>query len=118
MERLNNINNSILSGRSAMPQKAATSLNENNFSMNRVLFAKTIKTETLDTIKTKHFFGERNRDASSVIQRSKIISAGGKNASGENISHQGTKSMNDVRQAQQRVRNRGYVVPPKITASF
>ena len=110
------MNNSILGGRSAMPLKATTSLNENNFSMNRVLFAKTInavEAQTADTLKAKQFFGDRNRDASSVIHRRKILNAGEKNSSGENMSHQGAKTTNMAKQAQQRVRSSGSVPPKK-----
>ena len=112
-----NINNRILSGTSAMPQKSSTSSNENQFSMNRSLFAKTIKTynsQTVDTAKGKKFYGGGgNRDASSVMQRRKIFNVGEKNHSGGNISYQGTNSQINVTQAQQRVRNSGYVPPQK-----
>jgi hypothetical protein len=118
---IENINNSIQNGRSAMPQKALTSTNENPFSMNRVLYSKTIRTitnQTNDTIKEKHFYGENNRDASSVIARRKMLQSGNKNYLGNNVSYQGEKDTNDVRQAQKRVRNSGASVPAKKTHNY
>jgi hypothetical protein len=104
-----NLNNSMLSGISAMPQKSATSLNENTFSMNRLLFSKTIRTyNNTQTVNAKTFYGGgSNRDASSVIQRRKIFNVGEKNYKGGNISYQGTTAINNVTQAQQRVRHGG-----------
>lgn len=113
---LENINNSVLSGRSAMPQKASTTLNENQFSMNRVLYTKTITavmSETAVNLKEKQFYGPRNRDASAVIQRRNILIGGNHNETGKPISFQGAKETNDVRQAKKRVRSSGSVVPAK-----
>lgn len=113
---LENMNNSVLKGRSAMPQKAPTSINENRFSMNRVLYSKTIASvisETADVIKEKQYYGPRNRDASSVIQRRNILVGGNRNESGQPMSFQGAKETNDVRQAKKRVRSSGSVVPAK-----
>lgn len=59
---IENINNSVQNGRSAMPQKALTSTNENRFSMNRVIYSKTIGTitnQTNDTIKENTFMERR-----------------------------------------------------------
>jgi hypothetical protein len=109
---LENMNNSILGGRAAMPQKAPMSTNENQFSMNRVLYAKTINSFT-NTLNEKTYYGGKNRDASSVIQRRNILAVGEKNQSGQQISFEGAKVGNDVRQAQKRVRNSGSVVPAK-----
>jgi hypothetical protein len=113
---LENMNNSVLQGRSAMPQKSSTSINENRFSMNRVLYSKTIASvisETADVMKEKQYYGPRNRDASSVIQRRNILVGGNRNESGQSISFQGAKETNDVRQAKKRVRSSGSVVPAK-----
>jgi hypothetical protein len=102
--------------KSAMPQKSATSLNENHFSMNRVLYTKTIGTytsQTASTIKAKTFYGENNRDASSVIQRSKIFNAGIEKKS--IYSFQGSNLASNATQAKQRVRNSGSVPPKKST---
>jgi hypothetical protein len=118
---LENINNSVLKGRSAMPQKAPTSINENKFSMNRVLYSKTIASvmsETADILKGKQFYGPRNRDASSVLQRRNILVGGNRNESGKSISFQGTKDTNDVRQAKKRVRSSGSAVPAKKTHNY
>ena len=105
-----NTNNGELRGKSAMPQKSSTASNENQFSMNRLLFSKTIRTfttETVDIQKEKKFYGGSNRDASSVMQRRKVFNVGVKNHSGGIMSFQGTSAVNNVKQAQQRVRNRG-----------
>jgi hypothetical protein len=118
---IENINNSVQNGRSAMPQKALTSTNENPFSMNRVIYSKTIGTitkQTNDTIKEKQFYGEKNRDASSVIARRKMLQSGNKNHLGSNLSYQGEKEVNDVRQAQKRVRSGGATVPAKKTHNY
>ena len=98
-----------------MPQKASTSANENQFSMNRVLYTKTIKSlmTTDSTTNGKTIFGAKNRDASSVIQRRNILNVGEKNHTGKDISFEGTKVGNDVRQAQKRVRNSGAMAPAK-----
>ena len=113
---LENINNSVLNGRSAMPQKSVTSITENKFSMNRVLYTKTIESvtsETADIKKEKQYYGPRNRDASAVIQRRNILVGGNRNDMGQAVSFQGAKETNDVRQAKKRVRNSGSVVPAK-----
>ena len=118
---IENANNSVQNGRSAMPQKALTSNNENPFSMNRVLYSRTISTitkETSDILQEKHYYGEKNRDASSVIARRKMIQVGNKNHLGNDLSYQGEKVTNDVRQAQKRVRSGGATVPAKVTHKY
>lgn len=113
---IENINNSVKKEQGAMPQKALTSTNENPFSMNRVLYSRTINTILKDTneiTREKQYYGERNRDASSVIARRKMIQVGNKNHLGNELSYQGKKDTNDVRQAQKRVRNGGAAVPAK-----
>ena len=105
------MNNGVLGGRSAMPQKGANSTNESQFSMNRVLFTKTFTTN--NTANTKLYYGARNSDASSVTQRRNISTVGGKNTNGEDMSLVGGKGGNDVRNARKRVRNSGAVAPAK-----
>ena len=94
-----------------MSQKSPYSTNT-VFSMHRVIYAKTIKSvvaETPDNMKEKQFYGSKNRDASAIIQRRAISSIG----SSQNVSFQGAKNINDVRQARQRVRNSGSSGIPK-----
>lgn len=80
--------------------------NGNTFSMNRLLFSKTVQEKD---VANKHFYGgETNRDASSVTQQRKIFEAGKKEP--PSVKHETT---NDVRQAKKRVRNGGSVVPAK-----
>lgn len=79
--------------------------NGSTFSMNRLLYTKTVA--TIVDKDTKHFYGETNRDASSVIQQRKMLNLGKETPS--NIK----KETNDIRQAKKRVRNGGSVVPPK-----
>ena len=93
--------------RSMMPLKSALSSNESHFSMSRLLFAKTIYTQTSENIQTYQFYGGKNRDASSVIQRKKVLSAGKPNSIGETTSFQGSNAPTNVTQARQRVRHRG-----------
>ena len=85
--------------------------NGGTFSMNRSLYTKTLRTAIVnkDGGENKHFYGKKNRDASSVIHHRKMIHLGRTpNTTTTNAEKVGT---NDVRQATQRVRNSGYVVP-------
>lgn len=116
-----NINNSVLSSKGAMPQKSLLSVNENPFSMNRVLYSRTVQTYTKEdnTIKKeKHYYGNRNSDASSVMERKKLLNAGRKNYLGNDISHQSERTINDVRDAKKRVRSSGSIVPAKVTHKY
>jgi hypothetical protein len=103
-----------------MPQKDITSVNEHAFAMHRSSFSKIMATEREETgeiLKKKNFYGgSRNKDASSII-RSRAI-AGTKSsftAKDGALSFQGTKDINDTRQALRRTRSGGAVVPPKVT---
>lgn len=100
------------------PQKGLTSSNEGPFSMGRILFTKTMKTiidETNDVKQEKQYYGERNRDASSVIARRKMVQVSNKNHLGDELSYQENKDTNNVRQAIKRVRSGGAAVPAKVT---
>lgn len=103
-----------------MPQKDITSVNENAFSMQRSSFSKIMATErkeTGDILKKKKFYGgSRNRDASSII-RSRAIAGTQSSFTAKDgqLSFQGTKDINDTRQALGRTRSGGAVVPPKVT---
>ena len=103
-----------------MPQKDITSINENTFSMQRSIFTKTTSTErheTGDVLLMKKFYGgSRNRDASSVIRDRSITGTQSSftDKDGE-LSFQGTKDINDTRQALRRTRSGGAIVPSKVT---
>ena len=81
------------------------------FSMNRTLYTKTLETAiNKEEATNKQFYGKKNRDASSVIHRRKMLNLG---RTQNTTTHAVEKvEPNDVRQAKQRVRNSGYVVPP------
>jgi len=113
--------NSILNNRSAMPMKNQTSVNESPFSMSRILLSKTInshiKIANDPTVKqSKQYYGARNSDASMVTSKLNTLSQGTKNTAGTKLSFQGTKTVNDERQALRRVRSGGAVVPTKKVA--
>ena len=86
--------------------------NGGGFSMNRTLYTKTLQTVVdKEGTANKQFYGKNNRDASSVIHRRKLLNLGRTpNTMTKNIVEK--VETNDVRQAKQRVRNSGYVVPP------
>ena len=81
------------------------------FSMNRTLYTKTLQSVVdREGEANKQFYGKKNRDASSVIHRRKMLNLG---RTQNTTTHAVEKvEPNDVRQAKQRVRNSGYVVPP------
>ena len=117
----NTIMNSILNNRSAMPMKNESSVNESPFSMSRILLSKTInnhiKLSNDNNVKQlKQYYGARNSDASMVTHKLNTLSQGTKNKAGTNLSFQGTKTVNDERQALRRVRSGGAVVPTKKVA--
>lgn len=115
---IKSLNNDVLSTKEAMPNKSPYSVNENRFSMGRFLYSKTINTvvnETPETVKEKRYYGMRNSDASSVMEKKKYLAQGRKNYSNVPISFQGKSNENESKQALSRVRNRGAIVPPKKT---
>jgi len=85
--------------------------NGGGFSMNRSIYTKTLQTFTdKEGTANKQFYGKKNRDASSVIHRRKMLNLGRTpNTTTTNTIEK--VETNDVRQAKQRVRNSGYVVP-------
>ena len=109
----NSTNNDVLTGRGSMPNKSLYSVNENRFSMGRVLYTKTVNTlvqNTPSTVQEKKFYGMRNSDASSVMERKKYLAQGRKP-----ISFQGKSANSESQRALGRVRNQGAIVPPKKT---
>lgn len=113
------IQNNQMSGVSAMPLKDSTSSNENTFSMNRRNYFQT-NSETANTVTQnlqKKYTG--SRDSSSVVAKRKAnaVGNGSLNASKNTMSFTSNNNVNTVDSAKRRVRNGGYVPPPKIAAS-
>lgn len=113
------IQNNQMSGVSAMPLKDSTSSNENTFSMNRRNYFQT-NSETANTVTQnlqKKYTG--NRDSSSVVAKRKAnaVGNGSLNASKNTMSFTSNNNVNTVDSAKRRVRNGGYIPPPKIAAS-
>lgn len=114
----NSTNNDELTGRGSMPNKSLYSVNENRFSMGRVLYTKTVNTlvqNTPSTVQEKKFYGMRNSDASSVMERKKYLAQGRKPVDDKPISFQGKSANSESQRALGRVRNQGAIVPPKKT---
>ena len=108
-----NINNGAMRFTKAMPHKESTSSNNNDFSVSRNEYAKTV-----EATKGKKWFGSsNNRDASQIIANRKknSVGIGSLNANKEEMSFLKSDNSNDidVLNAKQRMRSRGYGVPPK-----
>ena len=104
-----------------MPPKNLTSVNENDFSMQRHSFSKimvTEKKETGNVLKIKQFYGgSRNRDASAVTRNRATIGIKSSFAAkeGDLVSYKGSTDRYDIQQSLRRTRSSGAVVPPKVT---
>ena len=104
---LQSINNDVATSVGAMPNKSIYSVNENRFSMGRHLYSKTVATltnETVEVKREKQYYGQRNRDASSVMQRKKYLAQGRKNYTENPVSFQGNTSVEDINRALARAR--------------
>lgn len=115
------INNGSTTIKGGMPLKESTSTNENRFSMGRHQYVHTNNTEVANTteiIAKKKWMGNSNRDASSVAHRNRthVIGYNSLNPSGNEMSFTRSNE-NTLKQALQRTRNKGYVVPPKVVAN-
>jgi hypothetical protein len=135
------LNNGIITANSAMPMKDITSNNESIFSMSRRLFNKSfipaplfnaslntssvIQRESLglsnkvviDGTKTplqKKWIGG-NRDASSIISRRKMENTGSILSGSNTVSFKNIKDNNTAKDARNRARSGGNVVPRKVT---
>lgn len=108
------INNGTLSGRGAMPSKDSTSSDNNTFSMGRNMFTRTYTSAQIN-LEKKFYGSSRNKDASSIVEKNKLleIGNGSKNASGAPIAFTTTLDNNTTGQALHRVRSGGSVVPAK-----
>lgn len=116
---INDMNNGILKGPNAMPQKDITSTNENTFSMNRHTFSRqrqVARSNTNIPPKNKKWIGG-NRDSSNITSKRRINTIGeiSLNKSGGPMSFTTSKPGNDVRDAKHRVRSGGSIVPPAVT---
>ena len=141
------INNGILNSVKAMPQKAITSTNDSDFSINRRAYMDShTETPTTPLVKPvikqsfgfkgfvdinhnfggaastqqKKWMGGSNRDASDIIARRRIntVGTGSLNASGQPIAFKTVKDNNTERQAYHRVRSGGGAVPAKCTHNY
>jgi len=104
---IQSINNDVATSVGAMPNKSIYSVNENRFSMGRHLYSKTVATLTKETVEVKRekqYYGQRNRDASSVMQRKKYLAQGRKNYAEKPVSFQGNTSVEDINRALARAR--------------
>ena len=116
---IQNINNSALSGVSAMPQKDSTSDNQNSFNMARHTFIETVPSSVVpvDVQLKKRWTGNSNRDASQIAKNRRIVAVGnGLNADGKLYSFTTYNDIQTPNSALRRVRAGGAVAPPKKNA--
>jgi hypothetical protein len=140
------LNNGQLSGVRAMPQKDSTSDSESTFEMNRVVYSRTLPTNSTNTTSTsttynwqarrnvqqvtsipnntttnymngKKWYG--NRDASQVTtnRRTSEVGIGSLNATNGPMSFESHANYNTTRDALRRVRAGGAVAPAKKGAN-
>ena len=114
-----NINNSILIARKAMPQKDSTTTNESSFALARNTYTETYKPpgDIAQSIHKK-WFG--NRDASQVTANRKNteIGVGTLNAYSRPTSFTTNNDINATQRALMRVRSGGAVSPAKKNANL
>jgi hypothetical protein len=114
------MNNGILHGRNAMPQKDLTSDAEHSFAMGRNQYVNTLgyQTNTSTAIQNhKKWLG--NRDASQVTRNRRVseIGVGSLNANQKPFAFTSTRDVNIVNDALRRTRGGGAIAPPKKNAS-
>ena len=138
------LNNGILSGNRAMPQKNITSNNDSNFSNSRHAYIESHFEQTLPLVKKdnhtvlgqkglsiNHVYAGQastvqkkwiggNRDASDIISKRRInsVGSGSLNASGNSMAFNTISDNNTERQAYHRVRSGGSAVPAKCTNKY
>jgi hypothetical protein len=114
-----NINNGVLIGQKAMPQKDITSDGDSSFELGRQTYINThpSTTPTVQQLQQKKWYG--NRDASQVTanRRTNQIGVGSLNASSGQIGFTTYKDVNTVSNALTRVRAGGAVAPAKKAAN-
>lgn len=113
------INNGVLIGQKAMPQKDSTSDGNSSFELGRQTYINTLPatSPTIQQLQQKKWYG--NRDASQITanRRTNQIGVGSLNASKGEIGFTTYKDINTVSSALTRVRAGGAVAPPKKTAN-
>lgn len=112
----NNINNAVMSGIRASPQKDLTSDGTSTFAMGRQDFMRTYNsTCTVKENVQKKWIGG-NRDSSRVVDKRRMIAIGNSlNPTGGNISNMCKENANVIREAKHRARSGGSSVPAKKT---
>lgn len=131
------INNGLLKGKNAMPQKDSTSDAQNSFSMDRQAYVNSWTNNPSNTKQNLPNFGidrrsglptvfdgthsavqkkwGSNRDASEIVRKNRVLSVGlgTFNATGQAMSFESHANVNTVNSALRRVRGGGAVAPPK-----
>ena len=110
----NNINNAVLKGIHASPEKDSTSDNQSTFAMGRQEFMKTYNSkQTLSTQQQKKWING-NRDASQIINNRRTSAMGvSLNPTAKPMSYMTKNNTNTIREAMKRTRSGGSVVPAK-----
>ena len=117
MLRKNDINNSILQGQHVMPIKDSTSDGTSDFAMGRTRFFNTYN-HTTTQLQQNHKKWMGNRDSSNTTANRRVSAIGASlNPTGGPLSFT-SKNDNSVRQAVQRTRNSGYIVPTKVSQKY
>jgi hypothetical protein len=114
------IQNGILHGRNAMPQKDSTSDAQNSFAMGRNQYINTLGYQTNTSIAIQnHKKWMGNRDASQVTRNRRVneIGVGSLNANNKAFAFTTTRDVNIVNDALRRTRGGGAVAPAKKNAS-
>ena len=109
------LNNAQVNYKGGMPLKESTTTNENRFSMLRHTYVHTNNTATAGKSATKKWYPNQNRDASAIMREQKAHTVGNTslNPSGSTMAFT-AYNRNTNKQALQRVRNKGAVIPPKV----
>ena len=119
------LNNGILNGVMPMPQKFNPSDNQESFAFNRKSYIQNVTKNYNRPLYTRDISGNGqkgiplNNNTSSTVTEMRRIAAIGKSSTkngktiNEDLSFKSVDN-NTVRNARQRCRSRGYVVPPKV----
>ena len=115
MYKLRIINNAVSEALKASPMKDMSSSNESSFAMGRNIYRET-HNNNKNVHPNKKFYGMKNNDASDVIRRrrNESIGVGSLNAAQVPFSYVSSNNVQTQNQALQRVRNKGYTVPPRM----
>jgi hypothetical protein len=110
----NNINNAVLRGVHASPEKDLTSDNNSSFAMGRQEFMRTYNsTQSLATQHQKKWISH-NRDASQIVDKRRTTAMGvSLNSSAKPMAYMTKNNENTIREALKRTRSGGSAVPAK-----